>query len=115
MNLYHNFEIIGAENNWLIARRKEVGYINFDLPVNSHGENPEKPIKLGLNNCIWPVSGDRFRRCRPIVTIRQADLLVKSKLTLNLFSPLTYVLLCGGCLVGIIIVILIARLNSGKK
>ena len=53
------------------------------------------------------------------VTIRPTDLLVKSKFTLNLFSPLTYVLLCGGCLVGVIIIIigivLLVRRTSRKK
>jgi hypothetical protein len=41
------------------------------------------------------------------VTIQQAELLVKSKFSLNIFSSLTYILLCAGCLVGIIIIILI--------
>jgi hypothetical protein len=37
------------------------------------------------------------------VTIRQDDLKVESLFSLDIFTPLTYVLLCGGCLVGIAI------------
>jgi hypothetical protein len=53
------------------------------------------------------------------VTIRQDDLLVISKFSLNLFTPLTYILFCGGCLVGIgiliIVIILIVRRTARKK
>ena len=51
------------------------------------------------------------------VTIRPDDLLVESKFTLNLFTPLTYVLLCSGCLVGIaiLIVLIIFLVRRSKK
>ena len=53
------------------------------------------------------------------VTIRTNDLLVEPKFTLNLFSPLTYVLLCSGCLVGIAIlvglIIFLVRRSKKKK
>ena len=53
------------------------------------------------------------------VTIRPDDLLVEPKFTLNLFTPLTYVLLCGGCLVGIAIlvalIIFLVRRSKKKK
>ena len=39
------------------------------------------------------------------VTIRQDDLLVESQLSLDLFSPLLYILLCICCLVGLVVVI----------
>jgi hypothetical protein len=52
------------------------------------------------------------------VTIRQNDLLVKPKFSLNLFSPLTYILFCGGCLVGLAIliigIVLIVRRRAKK-
>jgi hypothetical protein len=44
------------------------------------------------------------------VTINQDDLVVKPKLVLNLFTPLTYILLCGACLVGIAIIVVVIRL-----
>jgi hypothetical protein len=37
------------------------------------------------------------------VTIRQVDLKVESLFSLDIFTPITYILLCGGCLVGIAI------------
>jgi hypothetical protein len=51
------------------------------------------------------------------VTIRQKDILVVPKLSLNLFSPLTYVLLCSACLVGIIliIVLIVFLIRRSKK
>ncbi len=52
------------------------------------------------------------------VTIQQTDLVVKSKIKLGLFSPLTYVLICGICLIGIIILIVVIVLlvrRSRKK
>ena len=53
------------------------------------------------------------------VTIRQDDLLVQSRFSLNLFTPLTYILLCGGCLVGIailvIMIVLVVRRTRNKK
>jgi len=51
------------------------------------------------------------------VTIRQADLLVKSKFTLNLFSIWTYILVCGLCLVGVIllVVVIILLVRRSKK
>lgn len=39
------------------------------------------------------------------VTIRQDDLLVEPQISLNLFSPLTYILLCTCCLIVIALVI----------
>jgi hypothetical protein len=41
------------------------------------------------------------------VTIQQTDLVVKSKITLGLFSPYTYILVCGLCLIGVIILIVV--------
>jgi hypothetical protein len=52
------------------------------------------------------------------VTIQQTDLAVKAKITLDLFSPYTYVLACGICLIGIIILIVVIVLlvrRSRKK
>ncbi len=51
------------------------------------------------------------------VTIRPDDLLVEPKLTLNLFSQITYILLCIGCLVGIalLIVLIIFLVRRSKK
>jgi len=52
------------------------------------------------------------------VTIRQEDLLVEPKVSLNLFNPLTYVLIYGGCLVGIAILVLVIVLlirGAAKK
>jgi hypothetical protein len=53
------------------------------------------------------------------VTIRRDDLLVKPEFSLNLFSPLTYILFCGGCLVGIgilvFVIVLIVRHMAKKK
>jgi len=53
------------------------------------------------------------------VTIRPNDLLVKQEFTLNAFTPLTYLLLCLGCLVGIailvILIILLVRRSKEKK
>ena len=53
------------------------------------------------------------------VTVRQIDLLVEPKFNLNLFTPLTYILLCGGCLIGIailiVVIILLVRRSAKKK
>ena len=53
------------------------------------------------------------------VTIRPDDLLVEPKLSLNLFTPLTYVLICGGCLAGtailVILIVLLVRRRTKKK
>ena len=52
------------------------------------------------------------------VTVRQDDLLVESKFNLNLFTPLTYILLCSGCLVGIAILVIgivLLRRRATKK
>lgn len=52
------------------------------------------------------------------VTIRQDDLLVTPKFTLNQYSPLLYVLLCLCCLVGVAVVIVVIILlvrRSHKK
>jgi hypothetical protein len=53
------------------------------------------------------------------VTIRQEDLLVEPKFSLNLFTPWTYILLCGGCLAGIVILVVLAimlvRRTAQKK
>jgi len=51
------------------------------------------------------------------VTIRPDDLLVEPKLSPKLFTPLTYILLCGACLVGIavIVVIIILLVRRSKK
>ena len=53
------------------------------------------------------------------VTIRPDDLLVEPKFTLNLFTPLTYVLLCSGCLLGIVILValisFLVRRSKRKK
>lgn len=53
------------------------------------------------------------------VTIREADLLVEPQLTLGLFSPLTYILLCGGCLLGVlllvVVIIVIVRKTRKKQ
>ncbi len=47
------------------------------------------------------------------VSIRENDLLVEPQISLGLFSPLTYILLCSCCLLGLVLiivaVILIAR------
>ncbi len=53
------------------------------------------------------------------VTIRQNDLLVEPKLSLNLFSTTTYLLLCACCLIGvavlIVAIVLIVWLIARKK
>jgi hypothetical protein len=53
------------------------------------------------------------------VTIRSNDLLVTPIFTLNAFTPLTYLLLCLGCLVGIVIlvflIIFLVRRSKVKK
>jgi hypothetical protein len=51
------------------------------------------------------------------VTIRQDDLLVEPQISLGLFSPLTYILLCGCCLfcVLVIIVVVIVVIVSRKN
>jgi hypothetical protein len=49
------------------------------------------------------------------VTIRQDDLLVEEKFSLNPFTPLTYVLICGGCLIGLIFLILLIVLLVRKS
>jgi hypothetical protein len=53
------------------------------------------------------------------VSIRQDDLLVSPTFSLNLFTPLTYILLCGGCLIGIVllivVIVLLIRHSSRKK
>ncbi len=51
------------------------------------------------------------------VTIQQTDLVVTSKFTLGFFTPLTYALICGVCLVGIIaiIVVVILLVRRSKK
>ena len=40
------------------------------------------------------------------VSIRENDLLVEPQISLGLFSPLTYILLCGCCLLGIFVIII---------
>ena len=54
-----------------------------------------------------------------LVTIQPGDLLVKSTFHLDPFTPLTYVLICGVCLLGIailiVVIILLARRSSKKK
>jgi hypothetical protein len=54
-----------------------------------------------------------------IVTIRQDDLLVEPKLSLDWYSPITYLLLCACCLVGvavlIVAIVLIVRRVTRKK
>ena len=53
------------------------------------------------------------------VSIRQNDLLVTPKFSLNLFTPLTYVLICSGCLAGIVILVILivglVRSSARKK
>jgi hypothetical protein len=53
------------------------------------------------------------------VSIRQKDLLVEPRFSLNLFTPLTYVLVCSGCLVGIailvVLIVLLVRRSARKK
>jgi hypothetical protein len=51
------------------------------------------------------------------VTIRPSDLLVEPEFTLNAFTPLTYLLLCLGCLVGIaiLVVLIIFLVRRPKK
>jgi hypothetical protein len=53
------------------------------------------------------------------VTVRQEDLLVEPTFSLNLFTPWTYILLCVGCLVGIVILVtlffLLTRRIAKKK
>jgi hypothetical protein len=52
------------------------------------------------------------------VTIRQDDLLVETKFSMDIFSITTVIFLCGGCLIGIIVivvVILLVRRASKKK
>jgi hypothetical protein len=53
------------------------------------------------------------------VTIRPDDLLVESKFRLNLFTPLTYVLLFGGCLLGVatlaVVIILLIKRTAKKS
>jgi hypothetical protein len=51
------------------------------------------------------------------VTIRPSDLLVEPEFTLNAFTPLTYLLLCFGCLVGIaiLVVLIIFLVRRPKK
>jgi hypothetical protein len=53
------------------------------------------------------------------VTIRQDDLLVEPEISLNLFSPWTYILLCICCLIGIVVIVgvivLIVRARKGRK
>lgn len=53
------------------------------------------------------------------VTIRQDDLLVEPQISLNLFSPWTYLLFCICCLIGIALVvgviILLVRSRKGRK
>jgi hypothetical protein len=53
------------------------------------------------------------------VSIRQDDLLVQPEFSLNFYTPLTYFLLCGGCLVGItllvIVIVLLVRRTAKKK
>lgn len=41
------------------------------------------------------------------VTIREKDLVVKSRFALDFFSPYTYILICGVCLAGIIILVMV--------
>ena len=41
------------------------------------------------------------------VTIRQDDLRVEPQISLDLFSPLTYILLCGCCLLAVLVIIVI--------
>ncbi len=53
------------------------------------------------------------------VTVRPDDLLVEPKFSLNLFTPLTYVLFCSACLIGIVIlvvlIIFLVRRSKKKK
>jgi hypothetical protein len=53
------------------------------------------------------------------VTVRQDDLLVEPKLSLDWYSPITYLLLCACCLVGvavlIVAIVLIVRRIARKK
>ena len=53
------------------------------------------------------------------VGVRQNDLLVTPRFSLNLFTPLTYVLICSGCLAGIVIlvilIVLLIRRSARKK
>ena len=53
------------------------------------------------------------------VMIRPDDLLVEPKFNLNLFTPVTYLLLCIACLVGIVIlvvlIIFLVRRSNKKK
>jgi hypothetical protein len=49
------------------------------------------------------------------VLIRQADLLVEPQLTLGAFSPLTYILLCGCCLLGLVIIVVSVILLIRRK
>jgi hypothetical protein len=41
------------------------------------------------------------------VTIRQDDLLVEPQISLGIFSPLTYILLCGCCLLGVLVIVVV--------
>jgi hypothetical protein len=49
------------------------------------------------------------------VTIRQSGLLVEEKFSLNAFTPWTYVLICGVCLVGVVFLILLIVLLLRKN
>jgi len=54
-----------------------------------------------------------------LVTIRPNDLLVTPEFTLNAFTPVTFILLCLGCLVGIailvVLIIFLVRRSRVKK
>jgi hypothetical protein len=49
---------------------------------------------------------DQFQ-AKFLVTIQEDDLVVKSTFHLDIFTPLTYVLLCSGCLLGIVLIIVV--------
>ena len=52
-----------------------------------------------------------------LVTVRENDLVVKARLSLNLFSPLTYILLCASCLIliAILVIAIILLVKRSKK
>ena len=106
---------------------QELGPQRFSCAVTvcsamAYGFNPYHKLEIHFSDGITRKSNifktSQFHASYK-VSIRQNDLLVTPKFSLNLFTPLTYVLICSGCLAGIVILVILivglVRSSARKK
>jgi hypothetical protein len=88
----------------------------------SYGFSPYHKLEIHFSDGITRTSNifktSQFQASYKVI-VRQNDLLVTPRFSLNFFTPLTYVLICSGCLAGIVIlvilIVLLLRRSARKK